>query len=189
MKKSDYIQVIKKYKQEILQCSALAVTVVCACTMSYMAGRYSGRLNAPAAGRSEGGAVEPLFPPGAACRDATPSNADMMDSQVLNLAYLYEDGADSTDPADSYAGRLYDLLALKDASWISGLYDLYNYTPQQLAALLGLPETAVTSTSGIIPEFRNISVHFVNSEQQETGSTSMLGKSFLLSIPALLRHT
>ena len=186
MKKSDYIQVIKKYKQEILQCSALAVTVVCACTMSYMAGRYSGRLNAPAAGSSEGGAVETtsqyidlapgspsfLFPPGAACRDATPSNADMMDSQILNLAYLYEDGADSTDPADSYAGRLYDLLALKDASWISGLYDLYNYTPQQLAALLGLPETAVTSTSGIIPEFRNISVHFVNSEQQETGSTS-----------------
>ena len=186
MKKSDYIQVIKKYKQEILQCSALAVTVVCACAMSYMAGRYSGRLNAPAAGRSEGGAVETtsqyidlapgspsfLFPPGAACRNATPSNADMMDSQVLNLAYLYEDGADSTDPADSYAGRLYDLLALKDASWISGLYDLYNYTPQQLAALLGLPETAVTSTSGIIPEFRNISVHFVNSEQQETGSTS-----------------
>ena len=186
MKKSDYIQVIKKYKQEILQCSALAVTVVCACTMSYMAGRYSGRLNAPAAGSSEGGAVETtsqyidlapgspsfLFPPGAACRDATPSNADMMDSQVLNLAYLSEDGADSTDPADSYAGRLYDLLALKDASWISGLYDLYNYTPQQLAALLGLPETAVTSTSGIIPEFRNISVHFVNSEQQETGSTS-----------------
>ena len=186
MKKSDYIQVIKKYKQEILQCSALAVTVVCACAMSYMAGRYSGRLNAPAAGSSEGGAVETtsqyidlapgspsfLFPPGAACRNATPSNADMMDSQVLNLAYLYEDGADSTDPADSYAGRLYDLLALKDASWISGLYDLYNYTPQQLAALLGLPETAVTSTSGIIPEFRNISVHFVNSEQQETGSTS-----------------
>lgn len=186
MKKSDYIQVIKKYKQEILQCSALAVTVVCACTMSYMAGRYSGRLNVPAAGSSEGGAVETtsqyidlapgspsfLFPPGAACRDATPSNADMMDSQVLNLAYLYEDGADSTDPADSYAGRLYNLLALKDASWISGLYDLYNYTPQQLAALLGLPETAVTSTSGIIPEFRNISVHFVNSEQQETGSTS-----------------
>ena len=177
---------IKKYKQEILQCSALAVTVVCACAMSYMAGRYSGRLNAPAAGSSEGGAVETtsqyidlapgspsfLFPPGAACRDATPSNADMMDSQVLNLAYLYEDGADSTDPADSYAGRLYDLLALKDASWISGLYDLYNYTPQQLAALLGLPETAVTSPSGIIPEFRNISVHFVNSEQQETGSTS-----------------
>ena len=186
MKKSDYIQVIKKYKQEILQCSALAVTVVCACTMSYMAGRYSGRLNVPAAGSSEGGAVETtsqyidlapgspsfLFPPGATCRDATPSNADMMDSQILNLAYLYEDGADSTDPADSYAGRLYDLLALKDASWISGLYDLYNYTPQQLAALLGLPETAVTSTSGIIPEFRNISVHFVNSEQQETGSTS-----------------
>ena len=186
MKKSDYIQVIKKYKREILQCSALAVTVVCACAMSYMAGRYSGRLNVPAAGSSEGGAVETtsqyidlapgspsfLFPPGAACRDATPSNADMMDSQVLNLAYLYEDGADSTDPADSYAGRLYDLLALKDASWISGLYDLYNYTPQQLAALLGLPETAVTSTSGIIPEFRNISVHFVNSEQQETGSTS-----------------
>ena len=186
MKRSDYIQVIKKYKQEILQCSALAVTVVCACAMSYMAGRYSGRLNVPAAGSSEGGAVETtsqyidlapgspsfLFPPGASCRDATPSNADMMDSQVLNLAYLYEDGADSTDPADSYAGRLYDLLALKDASWISGLYDLYNYTPQQLAALLGLPETAVTSTSGIIPEFRNISVHFVNSEQQETGSTS-----------------
>ena len=186
MKRSDYIQVIKKYKQEILQCSALAVTVVCACAMSYMAGRYSGRLNAPAASSSEGGAVETtsqyidlapgspsfLFPPGAACRDATPSNADMMDSQVLNLAYLYEDGADSTDPADSYAGRLYDLLALKDASWISGLYDLYNYTPQQLAALLGLPETAVTSPSGIIPEFRNISVHFVNSEQQETGSTS-----------------
>ena len=55
MKRSDYIQVIKKYKQEILQCSALAVTVVCACAMSYMAGRYSGRLNVPAAGSSEGG--------------------------------------------------------------------------------------------------------------------------------------
>ena len=186
MKKDDYILLVKKYKRQILQCSALAVTVMCACGISYMAGRYSGRQKAPAAAGSEGGTEETtsqytdlppgspsfLFPPGTAFREATPSNVDIMDSQVLNLAYLYEDGADSTDPADSYAGRLYDMLALKDASWISGLYDLYNYTPQQLASLLGLPDTAVTSPSGIIPEFRNLSVRFVNSGLQETGSTS-----------------
>ena len=37
---------------------------------------------------------------------------------------------------------------------------------------MGLPDTAVTSPSGIIPEFRNLSVRFVNSGLQETGSTS-----------------
>ena len=96
---------------------------MCACGISYMAGRYSGRQKAPAAAGSEGGTEETtsqytdlppgspsfLFPPGTAFREATPSNVDIMDSQVLNLAYLYEDGADSTDPADSYAGRLYDM--------------------------------------------------------------------------------
>ena len=186
MKKDDYILLVKQFKRQILQCSALAVTVMCACGISYMAGRCSGRQKAPAAAGSEGGTEETtsqytdlppgspsfLFPPGTAFREATPSNVDIMDSQVLNLAYLYEDGADSADPADSYAGRIYDMLALKDASWISGLYDLYNYTPQQVASLLGLPDTAVTSPSGIIPEFRNLSVRFVNSGLQETGSTS-----------------
>lgn len=127
MKKDDYILLVKKYKRQILQCSALAVTVMCACGISYMAGRYSGRQKAPAAAGSEGGTEETtsqytdlppgspsfLFPPGTAFREATPSNVDIMDSQVLNLAYLYEDGADSTDPADSYAGRLYDMLALR----------------------------------------------------------------------------
>lgn len=186
MKKDDTILLVKKYKRQILQYTALAVTVMCACGISYMAGRYSVRQKAPADAGSGDGTAEAtsqytdlapgspsfLFPPGAAFREATPSNVDIMDSQVLNLAYLYEDGADSTDPADSYAGRLYDMLALKDAAWLSGLYDLYNYTPQQLASLLGLPETAVTSPSGIIPEFRNLSVRFVNSGLQENGGTS-----------------
>lgn len=186
MKKDDTILLVKKYKRQILQYTALAVTVMCACGISYMAGRYSVRQKAPADAGSGDGTAEAtsqytdlapgspsfLFPPGAAFREATPSNVDIMDSQVLNLAYLYEDGADSTDPADSYGGRLYDMLALKDAAWLSGLYDLYNYTPQQLASLLGLPETAVTSPSGIIPEFRNLSVRFVNSGLQENGGTS-----------------
>lgn len=186
MKKYDYILLVKKYRQQILQCSALAAAVMCACGLSYMAGRYSGKQENPAKTSADSKTAETMpqytdlapgspsfvFPPGAAYRDATPSNVDIMDSQVLNLAYLYEDGADSTDPSASYGGQLYDMLALKDAAWMSGLYDLYNYTPQQLASLLGLPETAVTSVSGLIPEFRNISVRFVNGDQQETGSTS-----------------
>lgn len=113
-----------------------------------------------------------LFPPTASYSDATPANAEIMRPDQLNLAYLYEETADSISPSDTMAGTLYKKLAVMDSKWTSGIYDLFNYTPQQLAPLLGLSVDAVTTPSGIIEDFKNIQVRFYNGDRQEVSGSS-----------------
>lgn len=126
------------------------------------------------AARSEGLTKTPtfLFPPVAIYSDTEPANAVMMQPDHLNLAWLYEEGDDTSQPSDSMAGKLYKNLAFMDAQWISGIYDLYNYTPEQAAALLGLSVDAVTAPSGVIEDFKNIEIQFYNGDGQKANGVS-----------------
>ena len=62
---------------------------------------------------------------------------------VLNLAYFYPDGADTTDVINSYAGRLYTELTTKEAQYMADIYDMSDRTPLNMAKALGLPTSRV----------------------------------------------
>ncbi len=126
-----------------------------------------------------------LFPSVASYSDAEPANAEMMRPDQLNLAWLYEEGEDSSQPSDSMAGKLYNKLAVKDAQWISGIYDLYNYTPEQAAPLLGLPIEAVTAPSGIIEDFKRIQVQFTTETGRNPAAVPMPEASSPWRIPSI----
>ena len=177
---------IKNNKDGIKKISALVLVTATGCFISFYAGKQAGSGQAAVSGSSEGtgkenssrtdstldGAPYFEFPPYASPSDATPSNAEIISPELLNLAFLYEEGTESVQPSDSFAGRLYGKLADMDAQWSSGIYDLYNYTPERLAAQMGIPVQAVTTASGVIPEFRNINVMFLDGDGQASGSTS-----------------
>lgn len=173
------------YKENIIKMSALVLVFAAGCFLAYSAGKQSGQhallsvdgTQETAAGTpSDAGTLTETphfeFPPGALYSDATPSNVDLTSPDQLTLAYLYEDGVDTSEPTYSYAGVLYSHLSGLDAKWSSGIYDLYNYTPERMAALMGQPSEAVTSAYGVIPEFKNINVQFLNGDGQAAGSTS-----------------
>ena len=62
---------------------------------------------------------------------------------VLNLAYFYPDGADTSDVINSYAGRLYTELTTKEAQYMAEIYDMSERTPQSMAQQLGLPTSRI----------------------------------------------
>ena len=174
------------YRHKILSISAGILALITACFLSYTAGRRGAAVSDTGSGSVGAGSLieealpsgAPLatpsfaFPPYASYSDATASNAEIMQPYVLNLSSLYEQDADSGAVAESYAGQLYSRLAALDAQWFSGLYELYNYTPQRMAALLGIPIESVTARSGVIPEFKTISLQIINGDSQDAGSAS-----------------
>ena len=179
----NFLKLFHTYKQSIYKTCALALVFLAGCFLSFTMGRRFGQLSLPPApnpsaigtpstAETLNGTPHFEFPPSASYSDATPSNAVLMSPDILNLAYLYEDGADTSQPSYSYAGRLYDQLAGLDAKWSSGIYDLYHYTPERLAALLGLPVETVTTPSGVIPEFKNVNLQFLDGDGQASDSTS-----------------
>ena len=178
-----FLKLFHTYKQRIYKLSALALVFLAGCFLSFTMGRRLGQrslapapkptaISTPSTAETLNGTPHFEFPPSASYSDATPSNADLMSPDILNLAYLYEDGADTVQPSCSYAGQLYDQLSGMDAKWSSGLYDLYHYTPERLAGLLGLPVETVTTPSGVIPEFKNVNLQFLDGDGQASGSTS-----------------
>lgn len=62
---------------------------------------------------------------------------------VLNLAYLYPEGADRTDAQNSLAGQILRELSVKDSEWLASIYDLSNRKPAEAASKLGLPADRV----------------------------------------------
>ena len=179
----NFLKLFHTYKQSIYKTCALALVFLAGCFLSFTMGRRLGQrslppapepsaIGTPSTAETLNGTPHFEFPPSASYSDATPSNAVLMSPDILNLAYLYEDGADTSQPSYSYAGRLYDQLAGLDAKWSSGIYDLYHYTPERLAALLGLPVETVTTPSGVIPEFKNVNLQFLDGDGQACGSTS-----------------
>ncbi|MDO4265749.1 MAG: NlpC/P60 family protein, partial [Eubacteriales bacterium] len=62
---------------------------------------------------------------------------------VLNLAYFYPDGADTSDVINSYAGRLYTELTTMEAQYMADIYDMSDRTPLSVAQSLNLPTSRV----------------------------------------------
>lgn len=174
------------YKHQIIKGAALVLVLGAGCYISYVAGRHSPGLpvttsatpsnaamkQTAAVQETLDGAPSFAFPPYASDSQATPANAGLMSLDLLNLAYLYGDGADTTDSTYSYAGSLYSHLSEMDAKWAAGLNDLYNYTPKRLASQMKLPLQSVTTEAGIIPEFTKVNVQYLNGDGHTTNHTS-----------------
>ena len=85
--------------------------------------------------------------------DAVPSETETREARkdanayepsitLLNLAYYFPGGADSSDVTQSYAGKVYQELSIKDSDWLAGVYDLADIKPAKMAAKLGKPSSA-----------------------------------------------
>lgn len=182
------LNIIKQCIRQSIKLPVCLAAVLCGSFISFLAGQHldfsSGRFNNSGASGKSPTPLESvqlgmptatpsfLFPPVASYSDTTPANAELTRPDQLNLACLYEESEDTSQPSDSMAGKLYKKLAIKDSQWISGIFDLYNYTPEQAASLLGLPAEAVTTPYGLIKEFKHIQVHFYNGDGQEVSGIS-----------------
>lgn len=62
---------------------------------------------------------------------------------VLNLAFVYPDGAESSDVMDSRIGPIYRELEITDLNWLDEIYNLSGLTPEQMAGRLGIPPEAI----------------------------------------------
>ena len=65
---------------------------------------------------------------------------------LLNLAYYFPEGADPSDVTQSYAGKVYQSLSIKDSDWLASIYDLADIKPAKMAARLGKPVSAAFGT-------------------------------------------
>lgn len=174
----------RTYKYQIIRGSSLILVLGAGCYISYTAGQHSQSIPVHALATPGNASMETVvqatldgspqfaFPPYVSGSQATPANAGLMSLDLLNLSYLYENGADTADPSYSYAGRLYSHLSEMDAKWSAGMNDLYNYTPERLAVQMGLPIQAVTAGSGIIPEFTKVNIQFLDGDGHATSHTS-----------------
>ncbi len=60
------------------------------------------------------------------------------DPEELNLAYFFpEDSKDTTDMAQSYAGRIFETMAELDGTWMNSIYAHAGDSPSRLAAQMG----------------------------------------------------
>lgn len=127
---------------------------------------------------------EGLNPFGAEVEEAeaeTDGAEEALSPDRLNLAFMQSDGAaqsaeatvdaETTDTGavpleNSIASTLYNRLADKDAAWSAKLYDLYHYTPEQMAAYLNLPPETVSGAYGLIPEFKSLNAGYYNGSGQ-----------------------
>ena len=62
---------------------------------------------------------------------------------VLNLAFVYPDGTESSDVMDSRIGPIYRELEITDLNWLDEIYNLSGLTPEQMAGRLGIPPEAI----------------------------------------------
>ena len=95
----------------------------------------------------------------------------------LNFAFYYDDGADTEDASQSYAGKVYAALLRQDASWMSGIYGLRHVSPETMAARLGMDKSSVTGirhlnglpldgeeNAQVIPSWNRFNVTFRNGD-------------------------
>ena len=108
--------------------------------------------------------------------------------EVLNLAYYYPDGADTTDVIHSYAGRLYTELTTMEAQYMAELYDLSDRTPLSMAKELGLPASRLlgkynpndasqdpnNQASWIVGSFKNANVSFYDGDGNRINAYSVV---------------
>lgn len=92
-------------------------------------------------------------------KEATPSQAvPVFLPDSLNLCQLY----DGEGPgALNLAQKLYDLLAAREAEWLSQIYALYGKTPAQLAGEGQLPAGTLPES---LQEFKGVQLTFINGD-------------------------
>ncbi|WP_181995483.1 NlpC/P60 family protein [Clostridium sp. AM58-1XD] len=61
----------------------------------------------------------------------------------FNLAFLFEDGADVSNPMDSLGGRIYKELSAMEADWLGNIYNYTGMTPEEAARHLGRSRESV----------------------------------------------
>ncbi len=64
-------------------------------------------------------------------------------ASYLNLSTRFPEGADTSDPTQSHAGMIFKELLRIDGEWYSQVIAHLDDKPEQMAALLGMPVTAV----------------------------------------------
>ncbi len=62
---------------------------------------------------------------------------------VLNLAAVFPEGADSSDVLNSEMGEIYRELQILDQNWLDGIYNLSGMTPEQMADQLELSPDSI----------------------------------------------
>ena len=104
----------------------------------------------------------------------------------LNLAYVFPEGVDESDPLNSYAGEIYKELMKEDNDYIANIYDTSGVTPLSLAKRLGVSAGRVMgkynpSAGGqdpdnpatwYIPTFKNVNVSFYDAEGKRVNEYS-----------------
>ncbi len=96
----------------------------------------------------------------------------------LNMAYYYAEDADTDDAINSYAGRVFQELNTKNASYLASFYDLTDVTPLSMAQKLGVDKTRVMGKydptnaahdpanpdTWTVNSFKNVSVSFYDGD-------------------------
>ena len=99
---------------------------------------------------------------------------------LLNLAYYFPEGVDQSDVTQSYAGKVYQELSIKDSDWLAGVYDLADIKPAKMAARLGKSSSAALGTynpndethdpdnpdTWTINNWKKVNISFVNGSGQ-----------------------
>ena len=157
----------RSHPKEVSVCAVLLLLIICG-AVSFAAGRRSAQKDTVSVVLQkeempeQTGPATPsfLFKPYATASQAEYADAAIAQPDQLSLAYVYPDGADTSQVSESLAGLLYRELAERDARWISGIYDLYNYTPEQAAAFLGPEIHGFQGGASVPQEFKEASIQF-----------------------------
>ncbi|MCI9147852.1 MAG: hypothetical protein HFG73_06245 [Hungatella sp.] len=144
-----------------------------------------------AAGQASALSMMPEADNGEKKTDGRTDGADF--SKRLNFAYYYDNGTDAGDVSRSYAGRVYEKLLKKEASWMSGIFGLRHVSPEAMAVRLGMDKSAVAGRrhlNGVplegennvrqIPSWNRFHVTFRNGD-----GTAVMGHSNIKEILSL----
>lgn len=61
----------------------------------------------------------------------------------LNLAWIFPEDADQTDPTQSLGGEIFRILMTENGQWMSNIYNYHDISPVQMASRLSLPRSRV----------------------------------------------
>lgn len=104
----------------------------------------------------------------------------------LNLAFYYPEGADESDPLNSYAGQVYKELMTEDNEYLAGIYDSAGVSPRSLADRIGVASSRIMGkynpsaggqnpddpSTWFIPNFKNVNVSFYNADGKRVNEYS-----------------
>ncbi len=138
--------------------------------------------------------IEAIATPSEATKSTISTIAEVPETQEifvpsadkLNLAYCFPEGADETDPLNSYAGEVYKELMTEDNEYLANIYDSAGVSPRALAGRMGIDASRVMGkynpsaqgqnpddpSTWFIPNFKNVNVSFYNADGKRVNEYS-----------------